>query len=293
MPSPAAPAVTMDASDAGGGAVTPRDLRFDTGAARDRAWLGGDPVGTAVFNALSLTFPDGERLFMDAVRQHRHLLSGRLLEEARAFIAQEAIHSREHVGLNSLLDRAHYPVDAIEAEIRNRITQIRDRGPMAMLLVTIALEHFTAMMADWFLKDSKLLAGAPTDVARLWQWHAMEETEHKAVAFDVFLAVTQDWTPIQRRKARNRSMAIVTLMFVRNIAAYAARLLIADGMNPLVAHARVLWYLFGTPGLFRKSWSAYADWYRADFHPWKHDNRGLLDLWRSRFPVAAAQPRAA
>ena len=287
------PSMTMPAAAPAPVTVTPRDLRFSTGDARGRAWLGGDPVGTAVFNALSLTFPDGERLFMDAVRQHRHLLSGRLLEEARAFIAQEAIHSREHVGLNSLLDRAHYPVDAIEAEIRNRITQIRDRGPMAMLLVTIALEHFTAMMADWFLKDPRLLAGAPADVARLWQWHAMEETEHKAVAYDVFLAVTQDWTPVERRKARNRVMAIVTVMFVRNIAHYAARLLAADGVNPIVAHARVLWYLFGTPGLFRKSWGAYADWYKADFHPWKHDNRGLLDTWRSHFPAAAVQPRAA
>ncbi len=287
------PAVTMAASDAGPVTVTPRDLHFDMAQAANRAWLGGDPVGTAVFNALSLTFPDGERLFMDAVRQHRHLLSGRLLDEARAFIAQEAIHSREHVGLNNLLDRRHYPVDAIEAEIRHRIAQTRDRGPMAMLLVTIALEHFTAMMADWFLKDPRLLAGAPADVARLWQWHAMEETEHKAVAYDVFLAATKDWTAADRLKARNRTMTIVTVMFVRNIAHYAARLLAADGVNPVVAHARVAWYLFGTPGLFRKSWGAYADWYKPDFHPWKHDNRVQLDIWRAAFPVATPEPRTA
>ena len=289
----ATPPVTMAADDAGVVTVTPRDLHFDVARANNRAWLGGDAVGTAVFNALSLTFPDGERLFMDAVRQHRHLLSGRLLDEARSFIAQEAIHSREHVGLNNLLDRGRYPVDSIEAEIRQRIAQIRDRGPMAMLLVTIALEHFTAMMADWFLKDPRLLAGAPEEVARLWRWHAMEETEHKAVAYDVFLAVTKDWTPIDRRKARNRVMTMVTILFVRNIAHYAARLLAADGVNPLVAHARVLWFLFGTPGLFRKSWGAYADWYKSDFHPWKHDNRALLDTWRSQFPPALADHLAA
>jgi predicted metal-dependent hydrolase len=286
------PSKTMPGAAPAPVSVTPRDLRFSTGDARGRAWLGGDPVGTAVFNALSLTFPEGERSFMDSVRAHRHLLSGRLLDEAKAFIAQEAIHSREHVALNSLLDRSHYPVDAIEAEIRRRVGVMRERGPLAMLSVTIALEHFTAMLADTFLRDETLFAGAPPEVARLWQWHSLEETEHKAVAFDVFLEVTRDMTPRQRHRIRARVMRIVTILFVRNIAHYAAQLLEADGMNPWTAHARVLWYLFGRPGLFRRAWRAYADWYRPDFHPWNHDNRALLDQWRRVFETPA-EPRAA
>ena len=84
----------------------PRDLHFDTRAARG-AWMGGDPVATAVFNALSLTFPDGEKLFVDAVRKFRGAASGRLADEVRAFIAQESIHSREHAALNAALDRNH------------------------------------------------------------------------------------------------------------------------------------------------------------------------------------------
>jgi predicted metal-dependent hydrolase len=273
--------------------VTPRDIRFANDGARSRAWLGGDRVATAVFDALSLTFPDGERLFMDAVRAHRQLLEGRLLEDARAFIAQEAIHSREHVGLNGVLDRGHYPLDAIEAEIRRRTQRIRERGPIAMLSVTIALEHFTAMLADRFLSDDTVLRGAPPDVARLWRWHAMEETEHKGVAFDVYLEATRDWAPRKRQKVRKRAMRIVTVLFVRNITHYAAMLLEADGMNPWVAHARVLWCLFGRPGLFRKSWRGYLDWYRDDFHPWDHDNRALLDTWRREFAIDASPLQAA
>ncbi len=273
--------------------VTPRDLHFANDGAKSNAWLGGDAVGTAVFNALSLTFPDGERLFMDAVRHYRGELSGRLAEDAKAFIAQEAIHSREHVALNGLLDRSHYPIDAIEGEIRGRIKEIRERGPIAMLSVTIALEHFTAMLADSFLSRDSVLNAAPVDVARLWRWHSMEETEHKAVAFDVFLQVTRDWTPRQRQKARNRAMAIVTVLFVRNITHYAAMLLGADGVKPMAAHVRVLWFLFGRPGLFRKSWKTYGDWYRSDFHPWNHDNRDMLNVWRERFPAEAAAARAA
>lgn len=273
--------------------VLPRDIRFPTEAAKSAAWLGGDRVATAVFNALSLTFPDGERLFMDAVRNYRPRLSGKLLADANAFIAQEAIHSREHVSLNAELDRAHYPVDAIETELRNRLKFARGRGPVAMLAITIALEHFTAMMADLFLEDDRFFKGAPEDVARLWRWHAMEETEHKAVAFDVFQVVSKDWSPLQRYSVRARVMFFITILFTLNITRFSSRLLAADGMNLWAARGRVLWYLFGKPGLFRKSWRAYWDWYRPGFHPWDHDNRATLARWQAAFAQPAEAPEAA
>jgi predicted metal-dependent hydrolase len=267
--------------------VTPRDIHFATEAASGKAWLGGDPVATAVFNAMSLTFPDGERLFMDAVRHYRSELSGKLLEDAKAFIKQEAIHSREHVALNGGLDRTHYPIDAIETEIRGRIKATRERGPMAMLGVTIALEHFTAMMADVTLEDGSVFEGTDEDILRLWQWHALEETEHKAVAFDVFQQVTQDWTPRQRYFLRIRVMALVTILFTSNISRYASRLLIADGVSPWTARARVLWYLLFRPGLFRKGWRSYWAWYKPGFHPWDHDNRATIAAWQGKFAVMA------
>ncbi len=269
--------------------ITPRDIRFDTTASHGRPWMGGDPVATAVFNALSMTFPDGERLFMDAVRNYRDQLSGKLLAEARAFIAQEAIHSREHVGLNAGLDRGHYPIDAIETEMRSRLEFLRGRGPMAMLGVTIALEHFTAMMADMFLDAPDFWAGVPEDLVRLWQWHAMEESEHKAVAFDVWREATRDWSPVKRYRMRVRIMVISTIFFTSNICRYSAKLLMADGMGSWKAHLSVLNYLFGKPGLFRKSWTAYWDWFRPNFHPWDHDNSDKLNRWRATFapPLAA------
>ena len=268
--------------------VTPRDLHFDTKAVAKGAWLGGDVVGTAVFNALSLTFPDGERVFMDSVRHYRPQLSGKLLEDAKAFITQEAIHSREHVAMNGGLDRDHYPVAAIEAEIRQRTTMLRGRGPMAMLGATIALEHFTSMMADSFMRDDDLFENTDPEMKRLWQWHALEETEHKAVAFDVFQEVTKGWKPLQRYRLRVRIMVLISIMFTRNITNYATRLLEADGMKPRVARAKVLWFLFGTPGLFHRCANDYWAWYRPNFHPWDHDNRQRLAGMRDSFTPAMA-----
>jgi len=281
MASPAAKTAPHDLT------ITPRDIHFATQSASGQAWLGGDPVGTAVFNAMSLTFPDGERLFMDAVRHYRGELTGKLLEDTKAFIKQEAIHSREHVALNGGLDRAHYPIDEIETEIRQRIAITRERGPIAMLGVTIALEHFTAMMAEVTLEDGSVFEGTHEDILRLWQWHALEETEHKAVAFDVFRQVTAHWKPRQRYFLRLRVMILVTLLFTSNISRYASKLLIADGVSPWTARARVLWYLLFKPGLFRKGWRSYWSWYKPGFHPWDHDNRATLAAWQDKFATAA------
>jgi uncharacterized protein len=263
--------------------VTPRDIHFHSEAARGAAWLGGDPVATAVFNALSLTFPDGERLFIDSVRRFRDQLQGRLVEDVRAFIAQEAIHSREHASLNAQLDRSHYPVDWIEGSVRRHIAFLRSLGPMRMLGVTIALEHFTAMLADLFDGDPELWAGTSEEMLRLWRWHAMEETEHKAVAFDVFNVVTKDWSSRRRYLFRVRVMALVSVHFTLNISRYAAELLKADGMGGFTARRRVLWFLFGRPGIFRKLGPRYREWFRLGFHPWDYDNRAKLKRWRAQF----------
>jgi len=262
--------------------IEPRDIHFDLGHVTQRHWLGGDAVGTAVMNALSLTFPDGEKLFMDAVRHFRNKVSGKLSDDVRQFLAQEAMHSREHHALNSLLDRDHYPVDEILQHVRERIRFTRSRGPYAMLLSTIALEHFTAILADRHLAQPDLLSAADPTIKRLWQWHAIEETEHKAVAFDVFLEVTKHWSPTKRYLLRTWSMAYITWQFSRNIANHATRLLMADGYSQPQARRAVRRFLWGTPGLFRRVWRTYFSWYRPGFHPWDHNNSEQLHLWRAK-----------
>lgn len=267
--------------------VPARDIRFDVSSAKNGHWLGGDPVGTAVFNALSLTFPEGERMFMDAVKNYRKDLTGKLAEDVRGFIAQEAIHSREHHQLNQLIDRERYPVNEIEAAVKDRTTLVRSRGPMAMLVSTIALEHFTAMMADVHAENMSFFDGVSPEIERLWRWHAMEETEHKGVAFDVFMHATRHWSPLKRYMRRVIAMALITIMFTANITTYAARLLEADGYSRKDARKAVKNFVWRNPGIFSKGWRTYFSWYRPGFHPWDHDNRALIARWKQDFAVAA------
>lgn len=273
--------------------IPPRDIHFDFEGAKTRHWLGGDPVGTAVFNALSLTFPDGERMFIDAVRAYRDRVDGKLAEDVKGFIVQESIHSREHHTLNQHLDRDFYDVGYVERGIKERVAIARGRGPMRMLLSTIALEHITSMMADIHAANQHLFDGAPPGVERMWRWHAMEETEHKAVAFDVFMVATKDWTPFQRYFRRCMVMAIVGIMFPRNITDYASHLLVVDGYSKKDAVKAVKRFLWSEPGIFGRGWKLFLAWFKPGFHPWDHDNRALVTTWRKEFDADLAQPMAA
>jgi predicted metal-dependent hydrolase len=177
-------------------------------------------------------------------------------------------------------------VAEIEETVRGRVKMARDRGKMGMLLSTIALEHFTAMMAEMHARHRDLFDETPAGVEQLWRWHAMEETEHKAVAYDVFLEVTKDWSPWKRYLIRCRTMALVTLMFTRNISRYAARLLEADGYTPQAALKAVKRFVWGDPGIFRRGWKTYFAWYRPGFHPWDQDDREQFADWKAEFDAA-------
>ena len=219
--------------------------------------------------------------------------SGKLAQDVKDFITQEAIHSREHHLLNNQIDRTKYPVAEIEAAINENIAIGRSGGRFRMLMATICLEHFTAMMADLMIDLD--VDGVPlfskTDPAleRLWRWHAMEETEHKAVAYDVFLEATSDLPAIKRYFRRSLSMLIITRHFTENITQYAAKLLVADGYDPKDATRAVKAFLWKKPALFGKGWKVWLSWFKPGFHPWDHDNRDVMAKWKEDFTLVAAE----
>ncbi len=269
--------------------IIPRDIRFDVSGAQKGYWMDGDPVATAVMNTLSLTFPDGERLFIDAVRAYKDQVSGKVAQDVKDFIAQEAIHSREHHLLNKVIDREKYPVERVEGMIRERIAFSRSAGPMRMLIATICLEHFTAMLADMRALHQDMFSKTDPALERLWRWHAMEETEHKAVTYDVFMEVTKHWSPVKRYMRRCISMALISYFFTRNIATYSSWMLEADGYTPEEAQKAVKAFLWKKPGFFARGWKIWISWFKPGFHPGDHDTRALMAEWRSEFELVAAE----
>ena len=262
--------------------ITPRDLRLDRKASTARWWHGGDPVATAYFNALSASFPQGETFFIEAVRHYRDRADGKLQEQIDAFIQQEAAHTREHVAFNRLIKNAGYDTTAMDAETRRRLDIARSRHPVVQLAITVALEHFTAIMAHSMLTEKNPFPGTPAEVLRLWQWHAIEEVEHKAVAYDTFLAVTREMSPFRRWSLRSQVMVLISLQFWYSNFERMADFFRQDGINTPRTWWRVFIYLCFKPGMMRKIFLPYMTFFRPGFHPWDHDDRPLVQEFEQR-----------
>jgi uncharacterized protein len=256
--------------------ITPRDRRFGRGLAQQRWWMGGDPVATAFYNALSATFPKGEAFFVESVRQFREGTPPKLAAEIKAFVTQEVMHSREHVQFNKRALDAGYDLSPLEDRVEWRLSITRSRPPIVNLAATMCLEHFTAILAHQLLADPRHLGKADAESGALWRWHAIEEIEHKGVAYDTWLHATRGWPRGKRWKVKAKVMLFVTRNFVVDRTLGTLELLRQDGITGPKAWARVLWFAWIRPGMLRRIVGAWASIFMPGFHPWKQDDRHLI-----------------
>ena len=256
--------------------ITPRDRRFGREAATPRLWHGGRVEATAIYNALSTTFPAGEAFFVESVRAFRAGAPLKLAEEIKGFTTQEAIHSREHDAFNKRARSSGYDLRKLEDRVNWRLSITRTKPPVVSLAATMALEHFTAILAHQLLTNPRHLDGAEQETADLWRWHAVEEIEHKGVAYDAWLYATRHWPRGKRWKVKAKVMLYVTRNFVVDRTAGALELMRQDGVAGLKAWSRLLWYLWVRPGMFRKIAGAWVKFFLPGFHPWNEDDRHLL-----------------
>ncbi len=271
-------------------AIQVRNRRFGRSTAQQRWWAGGDPIATSWLNALSATFPRGETLFIDAVKAFRDGAPPALADEIRAFIRQEVNHTREHLAFNRAAEIAGYDLAQIDARVAALIARVQANPPIAWLGVTIALEHFTAMFAHELLAHPELYLPADGEQAELWRWHAVEEIEHKGVAYDTWLHATKGWSRWKRWKLRSTLMLLTTRHFLADRFLDATDLLAQDGLTGWRTKARLAWYLLGRPGILRRTFPAWCAYFLPGFHPWKHDDGALI---RGYDALQAAAPSPA
>jgi predicted metal-dependent hydrolase len=266
--------------------IRPRNIFFARGQKATRWWKDGDPVATAFYNSLSLVFPAGEAFFIDSVKHFRDQVSETQAASIDDFIRQEAVHSREHSHLNRQVVDAGYDVSSFEADMAAGHAQAQKNLPVINLAVTVALEHFTAVIAHTVLKDDRHFEGVSTESARLWKWHALEEIEHKAVAYDTFLAATKSLSSFKRWKFRCLVMLGVTSQFVPERFRFMGRLFKQDRINTPKTWFKACWYLLGYPGLLRQIIPGWLAFFKPNFHPWQIDDRELISRHEARLALA-------
>lgn len=252
--------------------IKPRRMDFQFDDSIPTYWFDRDVFKTLLLTALSCTFPEGERFFVRSVREYQDRIADPVLrQEVRGFIGQEAHHGREHTELNRFMADKGFPVQQEEEFVRRGlIAQHKWLSPERQLAKTCALEHFTALFAELLLEHPEFFAGMDERVLPIWLWHAVEESEHKSVAFDVYQdQVGSYWV-------RASEMAVTTLEFSFFTAFHMYRLSRhLEGGLGFRNTARGMNFLFGRKGWLRRLTPRYLAYFRRDFHPSEVDSSGL------------------
>jgi uncharacterized protein len=266
-----------------------RNIRFSFDAPIPRFWLDGDCHRTRFYDAMSITFPEGERAFIETVQLHRKSLRGNdaLERDAAEFIAQEALHTREHVRYNERLRKQGLPVDELESRVARQQTLARRvLSPATRLAFTVCLEHFTAMFGDRLLRDGRTFASADPRMSALWQWHAMEEIEHKGVAFDIYTVAVKG--SLRRYVLRCLAMLIVTPVFSTLLWGITFSMIRRDGQAlNMKGWLRLFWEHFICPGSLTRMAPSWVQWFSPSFHPWRDDNSELIKRFSAQFDARA------
>ena len=254
-------------------AIAARNINFDVEEALATDWHGGDPFRTAFYNALSIMFPLGEQHFIDSVKYYRSRITDPVLaEQVRGFTAQESVHRREHQKYNEVLCAARgYSLDELERPLRRRIALVQKHMPhIVHLAATVAYEHWTAILADAVLRRPETFEGATPEMTRLWRWHAIEESEHKAVAFDVYRTVGGS------EFLRRRLMLVITVHFFLDALRHMRLMLRNHEGSRLRLWIDGFKFLCGEQSPLHGLWRPWRAYFRRGFHPWEQDNRAIV-----------------
>lgn len=236
-------------------------------------WYRGDTAASTIFNAISIVFPAGEKQFIDTVKYYRADVTDEALKnDIKGFIGQESHHGHQHEKMNDAMKDMGYSIDKITSFFEKAMVFTNKIwSPYDLLAQTTAFEHFTAMLADRFLqldhKDSN------SEMIKVWTWHALEESEHKSVAFDVLNTIEA------RFKYPRRILAYLfaTIMIFSVASGGAIHMFLKDGLFFKISTWKgVAKFLFGSDGILHGMGSYYMAYFRRDFHPWQLDCSHLI-----------------
>jgi len=259
-------------------AIKPQRMGFEFGEEVPHYWLDNSYILSHTMNALSVLFPQGEQFFVDSVRYYQDQINDpKLKKEVRGFIGQEAMHSLEHESMNQHVRNQGMPVEELEEHLEVVLGIAKKLPKRHQLAITCALEHMTAMMADMLLERSDVREDMHETMRPLWVWHAIEETEHKAVAYDVFNQVGGTYAE------RTFYLAFSTAALGMMASYFTTRMMLNDPKNfSLKGSARGLWRMWGKNGTFSSLIPTWLEYFKPGFHPWDHDNSDLIARFKEQ-----------
>lgn len=244
--------------------ITVRKPKFTFDKNAPSYWYADNKFATCFFSALSATFPLGEKFFITAVRDNMEAVTDpQLIADVKAFNQQEGQHSLQHIEFNHWLDYKGFSASEFEDVVRIGLSMCSKLPKKHRLAATCALEHITSIMAERLINEADTYTvHVDGEFRELWQWHALEEAEHKAVAFDVYRANGYD------EATRIAVMVLATAgLMVAVLSGQAWMYWKKTGKRGVIDFLRGMSLLYGMKGFVSRSIPAYLSYYRPRFHP--------------------------
>ena len=246
-----------------------------------RYWFDGDPFKSRFFDAMSLLFPEGEKFFIACVRDFRDDIEDpQLLAQVKDFIYQEGQHGAVHTQFNNRLKAQGIAVDhALQRQREIMFGTFRKRfSPRFTLAQTAAAERALEMAHGFFGKHG-LFDKADARIRAMYAWHAVEEIEHKAVAFDVYRTVAKGGY-----FTRVGAMLLTSFSFPMHVFILMRHMFERDGIEQRGRlWLKGLWWLYGPGGLFPRLLPHYLRYFKPGFHPWQHGDMRVYQRWTASF----------
>ena len=259
--------------------IPPRHIDFQFSQAPQRYFFfHQNPLASLMFVVFSGIFPPGERFFMASVRRFRDQITDPVLKaQISGFMGQEALHGREHDRLNEFFEARGFDVALPTRYVSFGLRQLERFSPRLQLACTTMMEHFTAHLAEEWLTNRLLADTSDPEMLQLWYWHALEELEHKCVAYDVFEQVGGTL------KERKQAVWLVGIFIMLPVVASWAMLLIKEGqLWQRQSNRQGLRMLFGKGGFITGVLRHMHKYWRPSFHPRQQATQALEDQWRER-----------
>ena len=260
-------------------AIQPRLVRFDYQDIESAQFHSENTVIAAYWVGLSATFPLGEAEFVKSVKLFEDQVSDEKLKaEIANFAAQESHHALQHKKLNKYFDSQGYNTAQVERTMTEKLDERALKwSNKKRLMRTVSAEHFTAVMAHHALSSSQAMESMPDSLRDLFVWHAIEEIEHKSVAFDVYQHCVGDMGALRRHY-----LHFAFIEFPFQMMLITRYLLKEIGHKTSWKDRRGMWrYLFGKGGIYSSCKHLYLMFLKKGFHPWQHDDSALVEEWKS------------
>jgi uncharacterized protein len=176
--------------------VRPRRTYFTFPPDIPKLWVNENPARTHLMNSFNLFLPPFERMIVRVIRDQilPRFTDPYLVEQARGFMRQEAVHGRAHMQFLENLRAQGYDIGAYMKFAEWFFERLLERrlGPKICLALVAAFEHYTDLLVPLTL-ETDFLDGCDPRMKELFQWHAAEEVEHNAVAYEMLRVIDDNY----------------------------------------------------------------------------------------------------